>query len=187
VVSRGEGLLGFSPKGSLTPHVAICARERSVEFRRKEVWKLTAYDKPVAPMPLKSLSYLPHVLAKKQADETGFDDAILTNASGEVIECTGSNLFLVKRNVLITPPLSTGCLPGITRGEVFKIAKKEGFKVVEKTFKIDACKSADGMFLTNSLLEIVPSYYKTPMDQTIVNRIDELEAAFAYHRATSAR
>ena len=184
VVSRGEGFLGFSPRGSASPHVAICARERSVSLRRKEVWKLTVYDRPVVPIPLKSLSYLPHVLAKKYAEESGFDEALLTNPKGKVVEATGSNVFLCKDSQILTPPLSIGCLPGITRAEVMKVAKEEGFKIQEKEFGIEECKKADGLFLTNSLLEIVPCYIKKPLRSEILAQITQLEASFAYYRET---
>jgi len=187
VVSRGEGFLGFSPRGSGTPHVAICARERPVAMRRKEIWKLTVSRHPISPLPLKSLSFLPHVLARKKAEDAGFDEAILLDAKGTVIEATASNIFLWKNGRIVTPPLSTGCLPGITRAEVIKIARKEGFHVNEKGFGARECRQADGIFLTNSLLEIVPSYLGRRMDSHVLACMDELEAAFAYHRTTASR
>jgi branched-chain amino acid aminotransferase len=186
VVSRGEGFLGFSPRGSISPHVAICARERPVEMRRKEIWKLTINPTPVAPLPIKSLSYLPHVLAKKAAEEKGFDDAILIDAKGTVIEATASNIFLWKDGGIVTPALSTGCLPGITREEVIKVARKERIRVKEKAFGVQECRKADGIFLTNSLLEMVPCYLGRKMSSEVLGRMDELEAAFAYHRSTAA-
>jgi branched-chain amino acid aminotransferase len=185
VVSRGEGFLGFSPHGAGQPHVAICARQRPVAVRRKETWRLIFHPQPVAPLPLKSLSYLPHVLAKKEAEDAGFDDAILLNAQGIVIEATASNLFLWEEGLIVTPSLSTGCLPGITRAELIKVARKEGYRVVEKKFAAAECRKANGIFLTNSLLEIVPCHLGPKMDPDALAQIDELEAAFAYHRSTS--
>ncbi len=154
--------------------------------RRTETWRLTFHRRPVAPLPLKSLSYLPHVLAKKEAEEAGFDDAILLDARGTVIESTASNLFLWEEGRLVTPPLSTGCLPGITRAEVIRVARKEGYRVVEKKFDAAECRKADGIILTNSLLEIVPCHLKPRMNPDVLARINELEAAFAYHRSTSS-
>jgi len=186
IVSRGEGILGFSPRGSVTPHVAICARERPVDVRRKEVWRLTIHKRPISPLPLKSLSYLPHVLARKEAEEAGFDEALLLDSNGVVIEATGSNVFLVNDGELVTPPLSTGCLPGITRAEVIKVARKKGFHVVEKKFGARECRKADGIFLTNSLLEIVPCCFGRSLNSDVLAELDELEAAFAYHRTTAS-
>jgi branched-chain amino acid aminotransferase len=188
VVSRGEGFLGFSPRGSATPHVAICARERHVDVRRKEVWKLTVHKKPITPLPLKSLSYLPHVIAKKEAEENGFDDSLLINPDGNIIEATASNVFLWKNGELVTPSLASGCLPGITREEVIKVAKKEGLRVTEKNVTAKLCRDADGVFLTNSLLEIVPGYLnRGGLDREVLSLTNELEAAFAYHRSTESR
>lgn len=186
VVSRGEGLLGFSPHGCTSPHVAICARERHVAFRMKESWHVAFHTRAIAPLPLKSLSYLPHVLAKMEAEKQGFDDALLLDAAGTVIEATGSNLFLWKDGRLITPALSTGCLPGITRAEVIKVAKREKIRVVEKKFGAKECRAADGMFLTNSLMEIIPAHLGKKINPEVLARTNELEAAFAYHRSEAA-
>lgn len=188
VVSRGEGLLGFSPHGCLTPHVAICARERQgLSIRSAQIWKLMISKNPVTPIPLKSLSYLPHVLAKKEAEDAKCHDAILTNHAGEVIEATGSNLFLIHNDEILTPPLSVRCLPGITRAEVIKVIRKEGHRVIEKRIKVADCRKASAIFLTNSLLEIVPATLGRPPSRDILARIDEIEAAFAYHRSTHVR
>ena len=187
VVSRGEGFLGFSPRGAGTPHVAICARERPVAMRRTEVWKLTVARRPIAPIPLKSLSFLPHVLARKEAEDRGFDEAILLDAEGIVVEATASNLFLWNNGDIMTPPLSTGCLPGITRAEVIKVARQKGFRVVEKKFKVRDCRKAEGIFLTNSLLEIVPCQIAHRLKPELAAKMDELEAAFAYHRSEGSR
>lgn len=183
VLSRGEGYLGFSPHGCTTPHVVICARERQVAFRSKETWRLTFHKRAVAPLPLKSLSYLPHILAKKQAEDDGFDDAIVFDAAGTAIECTGSNLFLWKDGRLITPPLSTGCLPGITRAEIIKVARKEKIHVVEKKFGAKECRKADGIFITNSLMEVVPCHLGKKINTDILAQTNELAASFAYYRS----
>jgi branched-chain amino acid aminotransferase len=187
IVSRGEGILGFSPHGCITPHVAICVRDRAVAMRKKEVWDLTIHKHPISPIPLKALSYLPHVLAKKEAEEKDFDDAILLDAKGTVIEATGSNIFLWEDGKLITPSLATGCLPGITRAEVIKVARKEGYHITEKKFGVADLRRADGIFLTSSLMEIIPCHLGRPMDSEALTLMNELEAAFAYHRITSLR
>ncbi|MDD2711222.1 MAG: aminotransferase class IV [Verrucomicrobiae bacterium] len=189
VITRGEGILGFSPRGSVTPHVAICVRQRTVAMRAKEIWSLRIHPHLISPIPLKSLSYLPHVLAKKEAEEAGFDDAILLNLKNEVVECSGSNLFLWEDSKLITPSLASGCLPGITRAEIIKVARQEGHHVIEKTVKPNDLHRADGIFLSNSLMEIVPARIgkKKGMDSETLSLMYELEASFAYHRITSLR
>ncbi|MFZ4695621.1 MAG: aminotransferase class IV [Verrucomicrobiia bacterium] len=186
IVTRGEGYLGFSPRGAGTAQVAICARERSVATRKREVWKLRFHPKPVAPLPLKSLSYLPHVIAKLEAERAGFDEALLLDAHGRVIEATASNVFLLKDGALVTPPLSSGCLPGITRAELIKLARREGRRVLEKEIRVADCRRANGIFLTNSLLEIVPCTLGRKPSAAVMSTLDELEALYAYHRTVAS-
>ncbi|MCC7518042.1 MAG: aminotransferase class IV [Verrucomicrobiae bacterium] len=187
VVTRGEGYLGFSPRGAGPSRIAICARERPVAVRRRSVWKLRWHPQPVAPLPLKSLSSLPHVIAKLEAERAGFDEALLFDARGRLIEATASNVFLLKGGGLVTPPLSSGCLPGITRAELIKLARREGWRVAEKEVRAEDCRRADGIFLTNSLLEIVPCTLGKKPDLSVTAAFDELEALYAYHRTVQSR
>lgn len=158
VVTRGEGLLGFSPRGSGTPQIIIVARPRNLSSwsRRHPIWRLCIIDDVVRGLGFKTLSYLPHVLAKKKAEQNGYEDPILLNPKGEVMEAAASNLFLAGDKTLWTPPLSSGCLEGITRKAVMKVAAKSGFRISEKPMPINALKMAKEVFITNSLLEIVP-------------------------------
>lgn len=187
VLTRGEGFLGFSPRGSGAIQVAICARERPVSVRRREVWKLRFHPHPIAPLPFKSLSNLPHVLAKMEAERAGCDDALLLDARGRVIEATASNVFLLKSGGLVTPPLSSGCLPGITRAELIALARREGWRVEEKAIRAAECRRAEGIFVTNSLLEIVPCTLGGKPNPSVVAALDELEALYAYHRTVQSR
>ena len=106
---------------------------------------------------IKSLNYLDNILARAEARDGGFDEAVFVNAKGNVAEATTSNIFMVKRSTLITPPLRAGLLPGITRQVVIQIIKKYfRNKICEKNIKPDDLFNADEIFLTNSILEIVP-------------------------------
>ena len=104
----------------------------------------------------KTLSFLPHILAKKEAKEKGADEAILLNTDGYVIEGTTRNIFMVKGNKLITPPVGSGILPGITRAKILQIAPSVGLKLEEKLVKVDFLKSSDEVLLTSSLIEVMP-------------------------------
>lgn len=161
VVTRGEGLLGFSPRGSGSPQIIMVARPRNLNSwqRRHPVWKLCIADGVIHGLGFKTLSYLPHVLAKKQAEQDGYQDPILLNPKGQVMEAAASNLFIVDDGVLWTPPLSSGCLEGITRKAVMRVAAKSGIKVREKPMPVSALKKAREVFITNSLLEIVPCVF----------------------------
>ncbi|MBV9463584.1 MAG: aminotransferase class IV [Verrucomicrobiae bacterium] len=158
VVTRGEGLLGFSPRGAGAPQIIMCARPRNlgVWVRQRPIWRLMVAPSPITTPAVKSLSYLSHVLAKQEAERQGYDEAILMNDRGEVVEVTASNLFIADGKTLMTPPLKCGCLPGITRKAVLKIAQRDRIKVVEKPIRLKDLKNAGEIFITNSMLEVVP-------------------------------
>lgn len=106
---------------------------------------------------IKSLNYLDNILARAEVRDGGFDEAVFVNAKGNVTETTTSNIFMVKRSTVITPPLRAGLLPGITRQVVIEIIKKYfRNKICERNIKPDDLFIADEIFLTNSILEIVP-------------------------------
>ena len=105
---------------------------------------------------LKSLDYELFARAKTQAQAKGFDEALLLNRSGYIFEASRANIFWVKDRVLYTPPLSSGCLKGITRQQVIKHAKNLRIPVKEKDLTPEILKEADVAFLTNSLIGIKP-------------------------------
>ncbi|MDD5455126.1 MAG: aminotransferase class IV, partial [Candidatus Ratteibacteria bacterium] len=80
----------------------------------------------------------------------------LLNTKGFVLETTTRNIFMVKGSKLITPPVDSGILPGITRAKILEIAPTVGLKVEEKLVKPDFLKSCDEVFLTSSLIEVMP-------------------------------
>ncbi|UCD55670.1 MAG: aminotransferase class IV [Candidatus Omnitrophota bacterium] len=104
----------------------------------------------------KTLNYLDNILCRYEAKKRRFDDAILINTKGFVSEATSSNIFLVKEEKLFTPCLESGCLPGITRDEIIRLAKRFWHGINEGFIKTDTLYGADEVFLTNSLAEIVP-------------------------------
>ncbi len=105
---------------------------------------------------IKSLNYLNNILAKIEANNAGCEEAILLNAEGFVAECTGDNVFIVKENQLLTPPLSAGALYGITRGVVMALAAQSGMEVAEPNLTRYDLFNADECFLTGTGAEIVP-------------------------------
>jgi branched-chain amino acid aminotransferase len=100
--------------------------------------------------------YINSSLAKVEAVKAGYDEAVLLNTQGYVAECTGENLFIVKNGVLITPPLSSGALAGITRASVMTIARDLGYEVVEEQLLRHDLYLADEAFLTGTAAEVVP-------------------------------
>jgi branched-subunit amino acid aminotransferase/4-amino-4-deoxychorismate lyase len=105
---------------------------------------------------IKTTSYLLYRLAYLKAKDKGFDEAVILNNRGYIAEGSRSNIFLIKDNELFTPALECGCLAGTTRKAVFDLAKKYNIKIYEGNFTLQDLYRADGAFLTNSLMGIMP-------------------------------
>jgi branched-chain amino acid aminotransferase len=99
---------------------------------------------------VKSISWLPNVWAVSEAQKEGFDEVVLLNERGEVAECTAANIFVLKNRKIYTPPLSSGCLEGVTRGILFEIAPEAGIHVVEQALKPEDLYSADEVFISST-------------------------------------
>lgn len=105
---------------------------------------------------VKSNNYLEHYLEREAAAQKGFQESIFCNTRGMVCEGTFCNLFFVKDHTLCTPKQSCGLLPGIMRQHVLSIGKEQGYQIYESEFTQDDVYGAEEVFLTNSLLEIMP-------------------------------
>lgn len=105
---------------------------------------------------IKSSNLLTNLLALREAHRKKAYEAILLNPEGEVAEGSMSNVFLVVRGVVRTPPLTAGILEGITRELVIEVARERGSKVEERGFKPEALLKADEVFITASARQIVP-------------------------------
>ena len=104
---------------------------------------------------LKTLNYLPAVIARSQARDRGCFEAVYSLKDGTILEGTTSNLFIVKRGRLLTTPVQAGVLPGVTRAIVLKLARRCA-DVQERRLTADDLANADEVFLTSSSIEIVP-------------------------------
>ena len=105
---------------------------------------------------LKSTSYIENVLARQEARTAGADEAVLLNEKGFVAEGSTTNIFLVSAQMLITPAVENGALPGITREAALESAKSMGIKTLVKLVELGELLTAREAFLTNSVLEIMP-------------------------------
>ncbi len=101
---------------------------------------------------IKSLDYKIFADAYTHARLKGFDEALLINKKGYVFEASRGNVFWVKNNKIFTPPLSSGCLNGITRAKVIKLAHQLKIPFQEKNCLVTELKVADSIFITNSLI-----------------------------------
>lgn len=105
---------------------------------------------------LKTCNYLGSFLARSEARRRKADEAVMLNEKGLVAECSASNLFLVKDNLLYTPPVESGLLPGITRQIVLELAQRNGIDVKIQELPLEMLKNADEAFITNSIMELMP-------------------------------
>lgn len=105
---------------------------------------------------LKCASYAENVLALQQARATGFDEPLFLNTVGEVCEAATANVFTVRNGVLLTPPLSSGCLPGVMRDLVLELAERHQIPIEVTPLSLEKLKSCDELFLTSSLRGIAP-------------------------------
>jgi branched-chain amino acid aminotransferase len=105
---------------------------------------------------MKTLGYLENMLAHAEAVNAGCDEAILLNVDGHVAECSASNLFIVEAGGIVTPPIEDGALPGITRGVVIELAAKLGINLAQESVSVERLTSAEEVFITNSVIEIMP-------------------------------
>lgn len=104
-------------------------------------------------------NYANSALARMEALKSGFDEAIMLNSNGHVVEASAENIFLVKNGDLHTPPISSGALEGITRDTVIDIAKRNNIKVISENISRDELYYFDEVFLTGTASEIVPVGY----------------------------
>ncbi|MEE8580026.1 MAG: branched-chain-amino-acid transaminase [Myxococcota bacterium] len=163
IVTRGDGALGVDPVSCKEPRL-ICIAGRielfPAEKRERGLDLVTASQRrPAADMldpRIKSLNYMPSVLAKREARLRGADDALLLNATGHVAEASVANLFAVKDGTLVTPPVTDGALSGITRASVLEIAASEGIAAREQSLCRFDLFDADEVFLTGTGAGIVP-------------------------------
>ncbi len=161
-VSAGEGTMTPDVRSCGSPTVVVMAG-RYVPYppeRYVEGFKVILSDirrnshSPVSFM--KSGNGLENMVARQRARVAGVDEALFLNEKGTVAEASGSNIFLVERGRLITAPVDAGILPGVTRAAVMEIAEGEGLDVVQDEVTVDRLRAADELFLTNSLIEVMP-------------------------------
>ncbi|MCW2277638.1 branched-chain-amino-acid transaminase [Heliophilum fasciatum] len=163
IVSRGKGDLGLDPRNCPRPLVLCIASGIKLyppEFYENGMEVVTVPTRRNIPEGLnpriKSLNYLNNILAKIEAIRAGVLEAVMLNQEGYVAECTGDNIFIIKKGKLITPPPHVGLLEGVTRNSVMELAAKNGIEVKETVFTRYDLYTADEMFLTGTAAEIIP-------------------------------
>src|SRR6202030_1940844 len=105
---------------------------------------------------VKYLSWSENLTRYERAHEQGFDEVVLLNERGEVAECTSANIFVAKGDSVFTPPLSSGCLPGVTRALLLEEIDVPGLSVSEKVILTADLESADEVFITSTTRDLMP-------------------------------
>ncbi len=155
------------------PYRAISKKKYDQGF--KAFFSEIRRDESVLDTRIKSVNYLPFLIAQRKAKVQGGDEAILLNKKGFLVEGSKTNLFFVKGKTLCTPALTCGCLKGITRGLIINMARKNRMVVKESMFLPQDLLNADEAFLTNSLLEVMPltSVQKKPIKEGKIGMITQ--------------
>ena len=162
VVTRGAGDLGLNPWNC--PKASMFIIAQNIALYPKEMYEnglsmiTSSYRRPnpdVLCQQVKSLNYLNSISAKIEAVQQGAGEALMLNQRGNVAECTGDNIFIVKNGQVQTPPLTEGALGGITRHAVMDICAELGIPCVEKVLNRFDILSADECFLTGTAAEVI--------------------------------
>ncbi|MFO0815849.1 MAG: branched-chain-amino-acid transaminase [Gemmatales bacterium] len=163
IITRGVGNLGIDARKCEVPSLIVIAD--TISLYPKECYEIGLNVATVATMRnhpaatnarVKSLNYLNNVMARMEATLSNCQEALMLNHKGEVSECSGDNIFLVKRGEIYTPGIDAGILEGITRQCVIDLARKAGLKVHECALSRFDVFVADECFLTGTAAEIVP-------------------------------
>jgi len=163
IVTRGVGYLGINPNKCEKPSVIVIADH--ISMYPKEMYEsgmaviaaTVIRNHPNALSPrIKSLNYLNNVLARIEANDAGVPEAIMLNGEGNVAECTGDNIFIVRRAQLQTPTTHDGILEGVTRKVIMDLAARLHIPCVEKSLQRHDLYVADECFLTGTAAEVIP-------------------------------
>jgi branched-chain amino acid aminotransferase len=161
-LSRGSGSRGLVMNDHSKPTLLIEVKALAPypkELYEKGMSIIVSETKRSTSCPIschKTTNLLTSIMVKEEVKSRSADDALLLNTDNDVIECTVSNIFMVKEKSVITPPLDTNILPGVTRKTVLDICQKMNLPTKEERFRVEILLNADEVFITNSLMEIMP-------------------------------
>lgn len=157
-VTRGITGRTYSPKNAVNPSVVMTLHPAPAISKLPRWRVITASIRLMARDPLaefKTANKIRQVLAKAQADASDANEAILLNTEGKIAEGTTSNVFWIKNNIIYTPKLPDGALPGVTRSIVLELCGKLGIRHKTQSAAIAKLRQADAAFLTMTSMGIV--------------------------------
>ena len=163
IVFLGLGALGLDPRGA-NVQVAIITWQWGAYLGEEGIrngirvkvssWRRFSHD--AFPNAKATGTYINSILAKRDAVTDGYDEALMLNSDGAVSEGSGENLFLIRDGVIYTPPLSAGCLDGVTRNAVMTLLADDGYQLVEKVVHRSDLYYCDELFMTGTAAEVTP-------------------------------
>jgi branched-chain amino acid aminotransferase len=164
VITRGVGSLGLNPYQCPKAGVIIIASGITLYPKEKYETGLNlitcATRRPTAAAlspQVKSLNYLNNIMAKIECIQAGCEEGIMLNEQGNVAECTGDNVFVLKNGQVYTPTIASGALNGITRMAVIEVMREMGLTVHEVTMTRHDIYTSDECFLTGTAAEVIPA------------------------------
>jgi branched-chain amino acid aminotransferase len=164
LLTRGIGELSYDPAACPVPTVIVIVKPQIDPPAEVYECGVTIAIVPIVrnhpgsvnPL-IKSNNLLNNALAAQEAARRGAFEGVMRNYRGELAECTTANLFVVKNNIALTPPIDAGLLPGITRAFLFEVGSEAGIAVREAVLRDDDLLNADEVFFTSTTRGVVPA------------------------------
>ncbi len=137
---------------------------------------------------VKTISWLNNVWSISEANKEGFDEVVMLNERGEVAECTSANIFALRDGKILTPPLSSGCLEGVTRGILLEIAPEAGLSVVQQSLQPEDLYSAEEVFISSTNRNLISvgevAGHAIPAPGPVCHRLNEIFDAYVAEYVT---
>jgi branched-chain amino acid aminotransferase len=176
IVRNGGGMWAGPSNGRASEVIALTADSKDWGDSAKLSYVRQARHAACEFAGTKILSWAMNLTWLEKAQQRGFDEVILLNERGEVAECTSANIFVANGSEVWTPPLSSGCLPGITREVILGEVRAPGIRVIEKTVMPGDLESADEVFITSTTRNLLAV---RQVDEQKVGRSDRVRKALA--------
>lgn len=185
IVTRGAGERGYRIPEPARPTLIVYASPFPAidESNYSEGVAVRVCATPASINPalagIKHLNRLENVLARSEWNDTQWYEGLMLTAAGDVVEATSSNVFWVKNNILYTPALEQAGVAGIMRRVVIETARRLGISLEETKARIDALHSADEIFLTNSIIRLMPVRKLEQYDFGVINGANRITRMLA--------
>ena len=163
IIFLGLGALGLNPAGANVQTAIITWRwgaylgeDGVLNGIRAKVSSWRRFSHDAFPNAKATGTYINSILAKMEAVQDGYDEAIMLSADGAISEGSGENIFVISDGVVYTPPIAAGCLDGITRSTAITLLGDDGYAIVEETIHRSDLYYCDELFMTGTAAEVTP-------------------------------